>query len=286
MNQNNADSNALLQLRAHYAALRNSEKRVADYILKQPNEIIYLSISALAEKCRTSETSVIRLCKAIGYSGFQDFKINIAKALVSPTQQIHEDVKENDPVSDIIRKVMTANIRAIQDTMEILDAEEVQKAIHAIASTSRLELYGVGGSGPVALDGQHKFFKYGVNSTAYIDPHMQVMSASTMKAGDVVLGISHTGSSKDIVESLSVAKQAGATTICITGGMKSPVTHVSDIVLNVIAREQSFKPEPMSSRIAQLSVIDVLAVGVALTRPDDVLKTLDEMRRALGDKRY
>lgn len=279
-------ANALIQLQAHYNALRTSERRIADYILSHPNDIIYQSVTTLAENTKVSETSVIRLCKTIGYNGFQDFKINIAKSIVEPQQQIHEEVKSGDSVQDLIRKVMTSNIKAVEDTMNYLNGEAIRRAIDAIAGAKRLEFYGVGGSGAVAMDAHHKFFKYCPFCAALIDPHMQAMSATTMREGDVAFGISHTGGTKDIVESLSLARDAGATTISLTGGMNSPITHVSDIVLQVVSREQAYKPEPMSSRIAQLSVIDVIAVGVAMTRPDDVLETLSKTRRAISNKRY
>ncbi|MGI5966920.1 MULTISPECIES: MurR/RpiR family transcriptional regulator [Anaerotruncus] len=282
--ENNA--NALLHLQTHYSTLRASEKRIADYILSRPDEIIYLSITSLANECHTSETSVIRLCKAMGYKGYQDFKINIAKSIIEPSKQIHEAVTNQDSTADIIKKVMSSNIKAIEDTMQVLSSQQVQLAIDAISKTRRLEFYGMGGSGSVALDAQHKFFKYGFSCIAYTDPHMQAMSAATMGPDDVAFGISHTGSSKDIVENLEIASKAGATTICITGGLKSPITKVSDIVLMVVSKEQSYKPEPMSSRIAQLAIIDVLSVGVALTRPDAVLNNLQKTRSALATKRF
>lgn len=286
MNIISDSANPLLQLRAHYSALRTSEKRVADCILQNPGEIVYLSISSLAELCDTSVTSVIRLCKALGYKGYQDLKISIATTIVNPQMQIHEDVSSADSSSDLINKVMSANIKAIEDTMQVLSPQQVDRAVEAIAGTKRLELYGFGGSGAVAIDAQHKFFKYGINCIAYTDAHMQAMSASTMKPGDVALGISHTGVSKDLVESIEIASKTGATTICITGGIKSPITKVSDITLMVMAREKSYKPEPMSSRIAQLSVIDVLAVGVAMRRPEAAIDTLEKMRNVLIGKRF
>lgn len=280
------NTNALLQLRAHYNSLRSSEKRIADYILAQPDEIIYLSISALAELVDVSETSIIRMCKAIGYNGYHAFKINIARGIVDPRKQIHEEIGESDSTADIIRKVMSANIKAIEDTMDYLSAAEVQRAIDAISKTNRLEFYGMGGSGAVAVDAQHKFFKYCASCIAYSDSHMQAMSAATMKPGDVAVGISHSGRTKDLIDNLKVASAAGATTICITGGIKSPITLTCDIVLPVVSKEQSYRPEPMSSRIAQLSIIDVLSVGVALTRPDDVIKSLEKTRSSISHKRY
>lgn len=286
MSQVEPSSNALLRLRANYNSLRSSEKRIADYILSNPEKTIYQSITMLSEKVKVSETSIIRLCKAIGYSGFQDFKINIAKCTVEPRQQIHEEVSEGDDITDIIHKVMSANAKAIDDTMEFINIHQMQLAVEAISKTQRLEFYGVGGSGAVAIDAHHKFFKYCRSCIAYVDPHMQAMSAATMKPGDVAFGISHTGYTKDTVENLAIASKVGATTICITGGMKSPITKVCDIVLHVVSKEQAYKPEPMSSRIAALSIIDVLATAVAFTRPDDVLTNLQKTRKSISSKRY
>lgn len=287
MNQQNSEANALLRLNAHYSTLRASEQKVADYILSDPDRAIYQSITTLAENANVSETSVIRLCKAIGYNGFQDFKINVAKGVVAPRQQIHEDITADDDTQTIIHKVMNANIKAVEDTMDFIDPLLVQKAVDAIANTRRLEFYGVGGSGIVALDAHHMFFKYIDGACiAYTDPHMQAMSAATMKPGDVAVGISHTGGTKDIVESLQIAKNAGATVIGITGGLKNPVSQICDIGLTVVSKEQYYKPEPMSSRIAVLCIIDTLATAVAFTRPDIVLSNLQKTREALANKKY
>ncbi|MFA5634748.1 MAG: MurR/RpiR family transcriptional regulator [Anaerovoracaceae bacterium] len=286
MSENENNSNALLQLQAHYNSLRASERKVADYILNYPDKIIYESIKALSEKANVSDTSVIRMCKAIGYNGYHDFKISVAQSIVAPQHQIHEEISDDDSISDILRKVMKANVKAIEDTMNFMDTQLIQQAVDAIANSNRLEFYGVGGSGSVAMDAQHKFFKYCNYCIAYSDPHMQAMSASTMKKGDVVVGISHSGNTKDTVDNLRIASNVGATTIAITGGLKSPITEVCSIVLPVVAKEKFYKPEPMSSRLAQLSIIDVLATGVAFTRPDDVLQSLQKTRESITSKRY
>jgi RpiR family carbohydrate utilization transcriptional regulator len=280
------EMNPILKLRAIYPSLRDSEKKVADYIQANSNEIIYLSIGNLAEKCGVSEASIIRLCKAIKFSGYQELKINIAKFFIEPEKYIHEDAKENDSINEIIRKVMTSDIKAIEDTLKTLDAHQVESAVKALSNANRIEFYGLGGSGVVAFDAQHKFFKYGIHCIAYNDPHMQIMSASLLHKGDVVVGISHSGSTKDLVNSLSEASKAGATTICITSSMKSPITKASDYTLLVLAKEQLYKTEPMASRIAQLAVIDVLSVGVSLRRKNLVVENLDKARKALISKRF
>ncbi|MDD3164412.1 MAG: MurR/RpiR family transcriptional regulator [Oscillospiraceae bacterium] len=282
-----AEIRVLLRLQANLTTLRKSERKVAEYILSDPTQAIYQSITTLAENAQVSEASVIRLCKAVGYSGFQDLKINLAREIVGSGEQIHEDISADDDAAAIMQKVMSANIKAIEDTLNFVNPTEMQRAVDAIAKTHRLEFYGVGGSGMIAADAQHAFFKYVYGSCiSYCDPHMQAMSAATMRPGDVAVGISHTGATKDIVDSLRIAKAAGATVIAITGGLKSPAANVCDIVLTVVAREQHFKPEPMSSRIAALSIIDALATSVAFTRPNEVLGTLDKTRAALADKRY
>lgn len=282
-----ADTNAILKIKASYDSLRKSEQKVADYILQHEDQIVYQSITTLAEHVKVSETSVIRLCKAIGYDGFQDFKLNVALGVVEPSKQIYDDISLQDDIPDIISKVKVANINAVEDTMKFLDAKQVKKAAEAIAKTCRLEFYGVGGSGILAMDAQHTFFKY-IDGTciAYADPHMQAMSASTMKPGDVVVGISNTGATKDTVESLKIAKATGATIISITGGIKNPVTRVSDFSFTVIAKENYSKPEPMSTRIGVLSIIDTLATAVALTRPEKILANLKKTREALANKRF
>lgn len=280
------DSEVIRKIKTTYSQFRNSEKRIADFVLADPNQIIYASIAHVAKQCNISETSVLRFCKAMGYNGFQDFKISLTLSLAPPSKQIHEDVSFSDATTEMINKVMNSEIQAIKDTLQFLDPQKIEAAINAISKTGRLEFYGVGGSGCVAIDAQHKFFRLGMSCIAYIDTHMQAMSASTMKKGDVIVGISHTGSTKDTVESLKIAREAGATTICITGGVDSPIIKYTDIALIVVSREQIFKPEPMSSRLAQLAIIDVLSVGVAMKKHKETLNNLSKTRKAISAKRF
>lgn len=282
----NQNLSPLVKIRTLYHSLRASEQKVADYIEAHPEEVIYLSISALADKCGVSEASVIRLCKVLGYEGYQELKISMARSLIKPVKYIHEEIEEGDSVDKITQKVMVADMKAIEDTLKILDKGEVEKAIEALSKAKRIEFYGLGGSASVAFDAQHKFLRHGIPCIAYNDAHMQVMSASMLGKGDVVIGISHSGSSRDIVDSLENASKAGAATICITSSEKSPVTRASSIKLIVSARELSYRPEPMASRIAQLAVIDVLSVGVALNREKIFIKNLEKSRQALITKRY
>lgn len=276
----------LRAVRFHLDDLRRSEKKVALVVLESPDRVIYQSISELAENARTSEPTVLRFCRALGFRGYHDLKIQLAQDLVPEVKNIHEDVATDDDAATLVRKVLNANVIAINATLDTLDPGMVDRAIHALRRARRIDFFGLGGSGAVAMDAYHKFFRLGIPCGWQSDSHMQAMSAALMTPRNVVVAISHSGSTKDIVESLAIAKANGATTIAIVSHRKSPVASLADIPLCVHAKETGFKPEPMSSRIVHLCVIDVLAVGVALNRRDDFVASVQKTRKALVGKRY
>jgi len=276
----------LRAVRLHVDDLRDSEKKVARVVLESPGQVIYRSISELAEEAGTSEPTVLRFCRALGFRGYHDLKIQLAQDLVPEVKNIHEDVTARDDAATLVRKVLNANAIAIADTLETLDPAQVDKAVRILASAERIEFIGFGGSAAVAMDAYHKFFRIGIPCGWQDDPHMQAMSAALMTRRCVVVAISHSGSSKDIMETLEIAKEAGAATIAIVSHRKSPVASLAAIALCVHSRETGYKPEPMSSRIAHLCAIDVLAVGVALKRSRDFMAGVQKTRKALVNKRY
>jgi DNA-binding MurR/RpiR family transcriptional regulator len=281
------DSRGVLRaVRLHLDDLRDSEKKVARVVLETPGQVIYRSISELAEEAGTSEPTVLRFCRALGFRGYHDLKIQLAQDLVPEVKNIHEDVTARDDAATLVRKVLNANAIAIADTLETLDPAQVDKAVRILASAERIEFIGFGGSAAVAMDAYHKFFRIGIPCGWQDDPHMQAMSAALMTRRCVVVAISHSGSSKDIMETLEIAKEAGAATIAIVSHRKSPVASLAAIALCVHSRETGYKPEPMSSRIAHLCAIDVLAVGVALKRSRDFMAGVQKTRKALVNKRY
>ena len=281
------DSRGVLRaVRLHVDDLRDSEKKVARVVLESPGQVIYRSISELAEEAGTSEPTVLRFCRALGFRGYHDLKIQLAQDLVPEVKNIHEDVTSRDDPATLVRKVLNANAIAIADTLETLDPAQVDKAVRILASAERIEFIGFGGSAAVAMDAYHKFFRIGIPCGWQDDPHMQAMSAALMTRRCVVVAISHSGSSKDIMETLEIAKEAGAATIAIVSHRKSPVASLAAIALCVHSRETGYKPEPMSSRIAHLCAIDVLAVGVALKRSRDFMAGVQKTRKALVNKRY
>lgn len=276
----------LARLRGVHRSLNPAEKRVVDYLLAYPEEVIGLSITEVAENSKASEATVVRVSQLVGYQGFQELKIMLAKDLGSFFAEIPEEIKRGDSMSEVTAKVLQTNIQAIRDTLDVLDVGELERTVKAISNARRVDFYGVGASGIVALDAQSKFLRINIESMAFIDPHLQAISAALLTKRDVAVGISHSGSTKDIVDSLSLAKSSGATVICITNYMRSPIVKISDIKLFTASREATFRSGAIASRIVQLSVIDVLFLGVLMSRYDSTVKSLEKTTEAVKTKRY
>jgi RpiR family carbohydrate utilization transcriptional regulator len=275
-----------VRIQGTYNSLRTAEQRVADYILHNAEELIHLTVTELAEKTQTSESTVVRLCQKIGYKGYQEFKIMLARDLVGPTEKVYEQIEVGDSISALKTKVFQANAQALHDTMEVLADDELERAVKAIRGARKVEIYGIGGSAPLALDAFHKFMKLGIMAVALSDSDLMAMSSTLLTKADVALGISHTGASRDVCDAMENAKVAGATTICVTHRATSPITKVSDIRLFTAAKETAFGSDAMSSRIGQLTIIDTLYAGIALGDYDNSLNRIQKTREASAAKRY
>lgn len=286
MERSGEPGGCLNRLRSIIDSLKHAERRAAEYILQQPEEIIHLTISELAERCGASEATIFRLCRRLGFSGYQGMKISLARDLVEPLALIHEEITEGDSPWAVAQKVFQSTMRSLADTLKVLSPEDLERAAKAILQARRVEFYGVGGSGIVAMDAMHKFMRTGLQCAAYADPHLQVMSASLLGPSDVAVGISHSGSTKDTVQALEVARKAGATTVAITHKARSPIVKVADIVLYTTSAETGFRSEAMASRLSQLAIIDSLFVAVGLARKDATLASVQRVREAIALKRY
>jgi DNA-binding MurR/RpiR family transcriptional regulator len=275
-----------VRIQGTYSSLRTAEQRVADFILKHAEELIYLTVTELAERTQTSESTVVRLCQKIGYKGYQEFKIMLARDLVGPTETVYEQIEPTDSLESLKAKVFQANAQALKDTIEVLSDEELGKAVEAIARARRVEIYGIGGSAPLALDAYHKFMKLGICAVWLNDSDLMAMSSSLLQPGDVALGISHTGASRDVCDAMENAQNAGATTICITHRATSPITKVSNVKLFTAAKETAFGSDATSSRIAQLTIIDTLFASIANQDYDHALARIQKTREASAGKRY
>jgi RpiR family carbohydrate utilization transcriptional regulator len=275
--------NLLRKINSSKLSLSKSETRVADYVLQHTDEIISMRIIDLASAAEVSEPTVIRFCRAVGFDGFRSFKLQLAKALGSGSAFTQFAVDENDTIADLSDKVFDSTIGSLLTVRDDLDAKVLEKAISAIAEAGRVEFYGFGASGSVAADAQHKFFRLRLSTAAYTDPHIQHMSAISLGRKDVVVAISQSGKTKALLQSVKLAREAGATVIGLAP-QQTPLSRLSSISIHVNMEEDEQAFSPVSSRIAHLLVIDVLAMGVARHRKPhlkDHLKRLNKSLRAL-----
>lgn len=270
----------------HIQSLRKSEVKVAEFVQKNAQAVVHSSISELAENAGVSEPTVLRFSRRLGFRGFQDFKIYLAQATIPPVRNIHESVDGTEEMPELVRKVFDSNVAAIRSTASTLDFRAVAKVTELMTKSTRIVFYGLGGSAVVAMDAYHKFFRIGIPCQWFHDTHMAIMAASMLDERGIFVAISHSGSTLDVVRAIRIANETGAATVAIVSHSSSPVSSVAQHRLCVASSETQVKFEPMSSRIAQLSVVDTLAVGVSLSRSDETVRNLEKARRALANSRY
>lgn len=280
----NGTANVLLRLHSAVDGLSPAEQRLAAYILDHPEEILYMSVHQLSEGSGVSVGTVVRFCQDFGYAGFAEFKLMLAADLVVPVQTVMGEIETGDDIRTVAEKIATANMQAVQDTMRLLDANGLEQAVGAIAAAPRLEVFAVGASTVVAADAKYKFTRIGKRIDAIVDPHQQAMAASLMDPGDVCIAITYSGDTKDIVESVTIAKRAGATVIAITAHSRSQVASLSDVILLTGPMETPLASGAIRSTIAQLHVLDVLFAGVFLRRPEAALRAIEATAEAVAAK--
>lgn len=265
-------------------SLRPSEQRVASYVLGQPNRVAHMAIAELAEAVGVTDPTIARFCQALGFTGYKAFKVALAKSLATGVPYVHTDVSAQDSSADVIAKVFDRSIATLIAMRNQVDPKVLERAAEAVSHARRVEFYGVGNSGVVAMDAQHKFFLLGMHTVAYNDPHWQVQSAALLTTEDVVVAISRTGRTRDMIQTCELAQQAGATVIAITE-RASQLAKLADISLAVDVDEDPDVYSPMVGRLAQLALVDALAVTVALKRGPELQKMLRKAKETLVAKR-
>ncbi len=283
---NRISSALLLKIESLRPKLSSMEGKATDYILAHPQEVIHLSISGLAENSGVSDATVVRLCKRLGMQGYQELKIALAQDIVSPIEYIHEDINEEDSGTDIMHKVFNSSIHSLQYTERILDEKMFEKAVNALLSAKNIHIYGCGNSGAVAYDLQHKLMRAGLFASAFTDSHMQCIAATLLHEGDVCVGISHSGSSRDIIDAVQLAREARATVICLTNIGKNPLSEISDIRLDTASRETEYHIVALASRISQYAIIDSLHTAIEIALRKGGNRDMYVVERALKKKKY
>ena len=272
-----------LKIKMLYNTLGTAEKKIADWIAENPGKIISLSIVELAERCKCSEATIVRFSKKVGAEGYQGLKIALASE-TRPT--VSTTITANDTAGEMFDKVCNEIYCSLELTKKALDPAKLSAVASALCNARKIALFGLGNSASVALDASHKFIRAGLNATACSDNHMQMIVASHRSGGDVAIGVSHSGSSKDIVEALKVAKEHGATTVAITNVGKSPIDKVSDFVLHTSSSESEYTILALNSRIAQLAIVDTLYYYVVFNLSDMAIDAIKETERSLRSKKY
>ncbi len=265
--------------------LTSSKRKAAEYILANYQDVVKYNVTELAERSGTSLSTIIRLGQDLGFKRYQDFKLSLAQQISHPTQQIHEALEKEDDLELIVEKVFKSNANAINSTLRAVDAKAFRRAVELIAQSKTIEFYGFGGSSAVAQDAAHKFLKIGIKCAAIADNDLQAMSASLLAKGDVVVAISHTGRNKALLYNLNLARDAGASIIAITNYGKSPITKLADVVLYTSSSETAFKSDALSSRIAELTLLDALFVAVSFINYDQSQENITKTRNATVNKK-
>jgi RpiR family transcriptional regulator, carbohydrate utilization regulator len=232
------------------------------------------SFANIAQEPRVSQPTVIRFFRSMGFSGLSEFKLNLSASIGHDGMPyVHEELNSTDSMQDVLNKVIANTAATVLGSRNSLNAADLDTAVKLMAKARRIEFYGAGNSGIVAMDAQHKLFRFGLSTVTYTDSHVQLMAAAVLSPQDVLVVISHSGSSRDLLDALKIAKGNGAKIIGLTRA-DSPVAQACDCVISVITPEDSKKYTPMISRLLQLMVIDMLTIGLALHLGENVSEML------------
>ncbi len=280
----------LERIQAALPSLAPAEQRVAKLCLADPRAFAKLPVGVLADRSHVSKPTVVRFCRSVGYDGLADFKRKLAGTVNEGVPFIHRSVDSDDKTADVMVKVIDNTVAAFLKYRNEASTLAIDRALAALMvayeGKHRIQFFGVGNSGVVAQDAQHKFFRLGVNTVAYSDGHMQVMSASTLVAGDCVVVISNSGRTRDLMDACDIARKNGATTIVITAS-GSPLARAGHVHLSADHPEGFDRYSPMVSRLLHLMIIDILATCMALRIGGETLQPLlSEMKNNLRSKRY
>lgn len=279
-------SQILERIRSRYGSLIPSEARVAEQILDDPEAVMYQSVTHLAGAADTSLSTVVRFCRSVGLTGFQDLKLALARETMPAVRRIQGDVALGDTHADVLSKVLHAGSTALDEAVKAVSATDFSKMVRLLSDADRILFAAVGTSAPLALDAAYRLTSLGYETIAPSDVHVQHVTASLLGADDLCLAVSHTGSTRETLSTVQSAGDAGARTAALTSFDRSPLTDLVDLALVAGSRETSFRVEAMASRLVHLTVLDALFVALALENPDAAQETLDKTGSVLGDHRF
>ncbi|MCI8949820.1 MAG: MurR/RpiR family transcriptional regulator [Lachnospiraceae bacterium] len=255
-------SDFITKIRSSYNQLTKAEKKVADYILAYPKDVLFMSITDLAEACEVGDTSVFRFCKTMELKGYQEFKMMLSLSISEGQEDVDQftgnNISLDDSFGELTKKVLNTNINALTETYSLIREDDVNQAIIMLHEARRIFFFGVGASMLTAMKAMNKFLRIENKVFGIQDSHMQAMAAATMSEEDVAVMFSYSGATKDTIHVAEVAKRAGAKIICVTRFVKSPLSAYADITLLSGANEGPLQGGSTSAEISQLFLIDLL----------------------------
>ncbi len=274
-------TNVEVRIRGCYDSLSEAERKAADYFLQNSDQIFGLPVAQLAVKSGVSSTAWIRLCKSIGYSGLKDMRNHLYAERGGEDQggppAVHfADLQEGGSVADILRNVSAASIQAIQDTARLLDQEALSAAADCILRADAVGIFGIGASALVAEDLYDKLMRIRKHAWFSQDSHMQLSYSTTLTSRDAAVFLSNGGSTQEVLQAMEAARAGGCPTIGITRYRKSPLAAGCDICLHISSPEVYVRSGAMSSRIAQLTAVDVLFTVIASRAYPDIQDSLEK----------
>lgn len=280
-----AGRSSLLKVRSLYPSLAKVHKRIADGILADPKQIVSLPVTELAKMVGVSEASIVLFCKKLGFRGYHDLKIALSEEVFSNSADIHEQIDRDDDTDTIVKKVFNTSIQALKDSLQLVDTSAVEAAAQAIHQARRVFIIGASISGVVAKDFWMKLFRVDIDAHYYDSPTTMQMATAIARPDDLVFAISHSGSTTAVIDAVATARARGAATVGLTNYLNSPLTHVVDIVLLTSSRETGIREEEMTSRIAQLAVIDSVFVTLGYKYLENASECLRITRAAVSGEK-
>lgn len=276
----------LSQIHCVLSSLPRAEKAIAEALMEHPEAITYMTLSEISKESGTSEASIIRFCKRIGYNGYSALQKDMERALVESnnTSEDELDVRHSDTMSDIMKKVFQSNVQTLTNTMALL-GEECEQALDVLLQARSIHFFGAGDAHAVCQLAYMKFKRLGIPCSAEGDVMLQMITASNMQKGDVAIAVSYDGRSKNVIEALKIAKHMGATTISITKKKRSPLLHYTDIKLFIAVNDLSYDREQVTRRVADQFVIDALYMGYVMRSEKNYKEQLKKTQIAIdGNK--
>jgi RpiR family transcriptional regulator, carbohydrate utilization regulator len=278
-----ATTNFLARLGGAMPALRRSERKVAELVLREPGRIVSMNLATLSAEADVSEPTTIRFCRALGCRGFPEFKIRVAEALGAGAPFVHSAIEPDEGLRGIVDKIIGSSVDALRQLRTQLDIAAVERAVELIAKAKRIDLIGTGLSSVAAMDAHQKLMRLGVPTIFPPDSHQQRMSAATLTAEDVALAFSYTGQIRDVVRTAELARAQGAALVAVTRSA-TPLAALATVTIAVDTLENTFVYAPMTTRLAHLAVVDVLATAVALRAGERGAALIARVKRAVQDE--